>query len=57
MGEFLNEKSKSRNLTEKKKNWLSVASKQKEKSPNLFIKGRQYTDFCIELPRLCQDVW
>ena len=52
MGNFPNEESKSWKLIEKK-NWLSVASKQKEKFLNLFIKGRTYTNFCIELPGLC----
>ena len=47
-----NEKSKSRNITEKN-NWLPVASEEKEKFPNLLIKGRKCTNFCIELPRLC----
>ena len=47
-----NEKSKSRNITEKN-NWLPVASEEKEKFPNLLIKGRKCNNFCIEHPRLC----
>ena len=55
VGKLPNGKVKHWKLTEKK-NWTQVASERKNKNPNVFIKGRQSTDFCIKLPGLCSNV-